>query len=105
VLNLVHNAADALTDITNRKRELIVQTRRAGDNKIIMTIEDCGCGLADADVTKLFQPFYSTKQDNMGMGLSICQTIAVSHGGRISASSRSPYGAIFRVDLPAASAP
>jgi len=103
ILNLVHNAADALADITNRKRELVVQTRRAGDNKIILTVEDCGCGLADADIAKLFQPFYSTKQGNMGMGLSICRTIAVSHGGRISASSRSPYGAVFRVDLPVGS--
>jgi C4-dicarboxylate-specific signal transduction histidine kinase len=101
VLNLIHNAVDAMADISDRKRELIVTTRHADDNRVAISVEDCGRGFADADITKCFQPFYSTKLDGMGMGLSICRTIAESHGGTIGARSRLPHGAIFEVNLPA----
>jgi C4-dicarboxylate-specific signal transduction histidine kinase len=99
LLNLINNAADAMAQVFDRDRKLVVKTRHIKDN-VTITVEDTGHGLADVDTTKLFQPFYSTKQDGMGMGLSICRTIAESHSGTIRAMSRSPYGAAFQVELP-----
>jgi C4-dicarboxylate-specific signal transduction histidine kinase len=101
VLNLVNNAAEAMADVSTRTRDLVVCTDRTVDDGVAITVEDSGPGLSGADATKLFQPFYSTKQDGTGMGLSICRTIVELHGGTIAAASRSPYGAIFRVNLPA----
>ena len=105
LLNLFNNAADAMADVSTRRRELVIQTRRTGDHSISITVEDSGRGVADANPTKLFQPFYSTKLDGMGIGLSICRTIVELHGGTIRATSRSPSGAIFQVDLPTGTAP
>jgi len=99
-LSLINNAADALADVSDRKRELIIHTARNGADNIKVTIEDTGRGFAKSDVTKLFQPFYSTKPNGMGMGLSICRTIIEAHGGTIQAIPRSPHGAIFQIDLP-----
>jgi C4-dicarboxylate-specific signal transduction histidine kinase len=102
VSNLLNNAAEAMADVFDRPRKLIICTERAPRNNIAIAIEDSGNGLADTDSTKLFQPFYSTKVEGTGMGLSICRSIAESHGGRISAASASPCGAVFRIDLPVA---
>jgi signal transduction histidine kinase len=103
VLGLINNAADAMADVSDRKRELIIRTASNGAYSIKVTIEDTGRGFAESDVTKLFQAFYSTKPNGMGMGLSICRTIVESHGGTIQAIPRSPHGAIFQVDLPVGS--
>jgi C4-dicarboxylate-specific signal transduction histidine kinase len=99
VLSLINNAADAMADISDRKRELIISTARVGADKVRLTIEDTGKGFAESDVNKLFQPFYSTKPDGMGMGLSICRSIVEAHGGTIQAIPRSPHGAIFQIEL------
>jgi C4-dicarboxylate-specific signal transduction histidine kinase len=102
VSNLLNNAAEAMADVFDRPRKLVVCTRRTPDNGIAIAIEDSGSGLADADATRLFQPFYSTKAEGTGMGLSICRSIAESHGGKIAAAPSSPFGTIFCVELPAA---
>ncbi len=91
-----------MADVYDRPRKLVVCTRRTPDNGIAIAIEDSGSGLADADATRLFQPFYSTKAEGTGMGLSICRSIAESHGGKIAAVSSSPCGTVFCVDLPGA---
>ena len=101
VSNLLNNAAEAMADINDRPRKLVVCTKPIASDGVAITIEDAGTGLANADVARLFQPFYSTKAEGTGMGLSICRSIAESHGGRIFAASKSPYGSIFCVDLPA----
>lgn len=102
VSNLLNNATEAMADILDRPRKLVVCTKRTPGNGIAITIEDSGAGLADADTARLFQPFYSTKADGTGMGLSICRSIAEAHGGKIFAASSSPYGAVFSVELPVA---
>jgi len=102
VWNLVNNAIEAMADVFDRPRELVVCTRRIPDDGICIAIKDSGSGLADADITRLFQPFYSTKAEGTGMGLSICRSIAEAHGGGISAVSRSPFGTVFCVHLPTA---
>ncbi len=100
VSNLVNNAAEAMADVFDRPRKIVLSTKRNPDDGIAITIEDSGRGLADADTTRIFQPFYSTKAEGTGMGLSICRSIAESHGGKISVASSSPCGSVFQVDLP-----
>jgi C4-dicarboxylate-specific signal transduction histidine kinase len=104
VLNLINNAGDAMADVTERPRKLAIETRFSDRGRVKITISDTGHGFADPNMEKLFQPFYSTKQDGMGMGLAICRTIVTSHGGSIRARSGLPHGAVFEVDLPARSA-
>jgi signal transduction histidine kinase len=67
-------------------------------------VRDTGPGIAEEHLQRLFEPFFSTKQDGMGMGLAICRTTAESHGGRLTVESELGRGAIFRVTLPAGSA-
>lgn len=105
LLNLVSNAADALANVLDRDRKIAIRTRRGDGDTIVLTVEDNGLGLAGVDRAKLFQPFYSTKQNGMGMGLSICRTIVESHGGTISAAPRSPHGTVFQVELPLKATP
>jgi C4-dicarboxylate-specific signal transduction histidine kinase len=105
VLNLINNAADAMADVSDRKRELVIRTNRIGADRIKIAIEDTGRGFAESDVERLFQPFYSTKQDGMGIGLSICRTIVEAHGGTIKAKPNAPHGAILEVDLPVGTEP
>lgn len=105
VLNLLNNGAEAMADVCDHTRRLVVRTERTADEGVAIMVEDSGRGLADADATKIFEPFYSTKQDGTGMGLSICRTIAELHGGKIAAASRSPSGTTFRVNLPARAIP
>jgi signal transduction histidine kinase len=99
VLNLINNAADAMADVVDRKCELVISTARKGNDKIMVTVEDNGRGFADPDVAKIFQAFYSTKSDGMGMGLAICRTIVEAHGGTLQALPRSPHGAVFQLEL------
>lgn len=103
ILNLFSNAADAMAEVNDRARVLTVRTRRSGDD-VTITVDDTGRGFSAADAAKLFQPFYTTKQDGMGMGLAICATIVASHAGAIEGAPRSPCGAVFKVNLPARSA-
>jgi C4-dicarboxylate-specific signal transduction histidine kinase len=101
LLNLVNNASDAMAEVLDRPRELIVETRACDEDTVSIVVTDSGHGLCIADTSKIFQPFYSTKQDGMGIGLSVCRTVIEAHGGSIRATKRQPYGAVLEVDLPA----
>lgn len=105
ILNLLNNAIEAMIDLPGETAQLLIHTERTQDNELAIIIEDCGNGFGDADSTKIFEPFYSTKQNGMGMGLSICQTIVHLHGGKISAAPRVPRGLAFRVTLPVGASP
>jgi C4-dicarboxylate-specific signal transduction histidine kinase len=105
VLNLLNNAADAVAEVSEGTRKVVIGAERTAKDHIKISIEDSGNGLVSVDRARLFQPFYSTKQDGMGMGLSICRTIAELHGGTIDFAPRKPRGAIFQVELPAGVAP
>jgi signal transduction histidine kinase len=65
-----------------------------------MRVEDTGTGIDPKDKGRLFETFFTTKPEGMGMGLSICRSIIESHGGRIEVSQAEPYGSVFRVFLP-----
>jgi C4-dicarboxylate-specific signal transduction histidine kinase len=103
LLNLVRNALDALQEIPPGDRRLTVRTRSLGDEAQVM-VADSGLGIAPERMQSLFEPFYTTKESGMGMGLPISQTILENHGGRIWAESDPEGGAVFYVRLPLARA-
>jgi len=100
VLNLIRNALDAMQDTPLDERALTVRTGRTSDGLIETMVSDTGCGLAPETVGQLFQAFFTTKPDGMGMGLAISRTIIAAHGGRLDAIRRSGRGATFTFTLP-----
>jgi two-component system sensor kinase FixL len=102
ITNLIRNGVDALDGV--ERREIIISTRRAGDDSIEIRVADTGPGLAPAVADRLFQPFVTTKPGGLGIGLSICRSIVDAHGGRLWASDNPGGGMIFHVRLPTAEA-
>ena len=103
LLNLVRNALDALAEVPARKRRLILRTR-SSDEEAEVEVQDSGPGIEHERVQSLFEPFYTTKESGMGMGLPISQTILENHDGEIEVESAPGGGALFRVRLPIARA-
>ena len=100
ILNLVINGIEAMQPVTDRPRELVIRTHQEEVHQILVTVRDCGVGLAAENADRLFDPFFTTKSGGMGMGLSICRSIVESHGGRLSASGNVGPGATFQFSLP-----
>jgi signal transduction histidine kinase len=98
IVNLVRNAIEALVPTTERKQSLLIRSRRDGDN-VVVDIQDEGMGLADLE--KIFEPFATTKETGMGMGLAICRSIVESHAGRIWVVRNEVRGVTFSFSLPA----
>jgi C4-dicarboxylate-specific signal transduction histidine kinase len=98
VLNLVLNACDAMSDTGPGERLLVVSTAAEGHARI--EIRDRGSGIAPDALTKIFEPFVTTKQDGLGLGLAICRSIVTAHGGNISATNNPEHGTTFTVSLP-----
>jgi len=101
VLNLVRNAMDVLEEGPADGRELTIRTRADSGGTIELTVEDTGEGFGADGSDRIFELFFTTKADGLGMGLSISRTIIEDHGGRLWASPRPDGGAIFHVALPA----
>jgi PAS domain S-box-containing protein len=102
ILNLVMNAVDAMSSVTDRKRILIVRSEIDEFDHVLITVEDSGTGIELSDTSRIFDAFFTTKAQGMGMGLSVCRTIIESHGGRLWYSARSPHGSSFSAKLPMA---
>jgi C4-dicarboxylate-specific signal transduction histidine kinase len=100
ILNLCVNAADAMDGVTNRDRVLKVMSEQQSPG-VSITVEDSGVGVEPKDIERIFEPFYTTKSDGMGMGLSICRSIIEEHGGRLSATSGRLCGLSLQISLPA----
>jgi two-component system sensor kinase FixL len=100
VLNLVRNAVEAMTQ--SPERSLTIATERTGEGIVAVTVSDTGPGLAEPVMRQLFQPFVTTKEKGMGIGLSICRSIIDAHGGRISAHANDARGTRFVFTLPIA---
>lgn len=104
LLNLIFNAAEAMIDTPEAQRRIAIGTERAG-GEIHLVVADRGPGIAEADLPRLFEAFWSTKTSGMGVGLPICRSIVQAHGGRLEASNAPGGGALFRAILPASPAP
>jgi signal transduction histidine kinase len=99
--NLMLNATQAMRESASAERRLGISLRRADSGNIEIAVSDTGTGLKDSELVAVFEPFYSTKNDGMGMGLSISRSIVEVMGGRIWAAANEPRGSIFFIRLPA----
>ena len=100
IINLIRNAIDAMGDHQCETRRLTIRSIVNKQDFLEVSIEDTGPGLSYDVLTKIFQPFYTTKSTGMGMGLSLSQSIIEAHGGKIWAANNEGNGAIFRFTLP-----
>ena len=100
LMNLMVNALDAMNAVTDRPHVLRIRTSAHESEAVLVSVQDSGMGLSPEQMERLFDAFYSTKADGMGMGLSISRSIAEAHGGRLWAESNDGHGAIFRFTLP-----
>jgi C4-dicarboxylate-specific signal transduction histidine kinase len=101
ILNLIVNAIEAMSSMSEGVRELWISTEVHASNDALVAVRDSGPGLDPASLERLFDAFYTTKSSGMGMGLSICRSIIEAHGGRLWAEVNEPQGAIFRFTVPA----
>ena len=99
VFNLVTNALHAMGDPARERRMLSITTATTGD-RVEVTVEDSGCGMAPELLGRIFQPFFTTKATGMGVGLAICRSIVELHGGTLDARSVEGEGSAFRIRLP-----
>ena len=100
ILNLVRNAADAMDSVSGRAR-ILTKKRIHDSDGVLLSVEDSGTGIAATDIDRIFELFFTTKSQGMGMGLSICRSIIETHNGRLWASSGVDYGSVFNIMLPA----
>ena len=100
ILNLLRNASDAMAEVDDRPRELLVSTERDDQDGVRITVRDAGVGLDPHDINKLLDAFYTTKHDGMGIGLSISRSIVERHGGRLWAEPNDGPGATFSFSIP-----
>ena len=101
VLNLVLNALQAIGAVSEGARQVIITTRQIESNDLCVGVQDTGPGLSPETLSRLFEPFYTTKPNGMGMGLTICRSIIEAHGGRLWVSACEPHGALFQFAIPA----
>jgi C4-dicarboxylate-specific signal transduction histidine kinase len=100
LVNLIVNAVEAMRSLDAGSRELLISTADAGSEGVLVVVRDSGPGLAPASHDRLFEAFYTTKPDGLGMGLKICRSIIEAQGGRLWAAASVPRGAIFQFTLP-----
>src|SRR6185369_3731484 len=100
ILNLISNSLEAMRGINGQVRELTVRSERDGTSGVSVEVHDTGIGLDQEEVDLIFNTFYTTKMEGMGMGLAIGRSIIEAHGGRLWASSNRTQGATFQFILP-----
>ena len=103
IINLLRNAMDAMREIEDRPRQLLIRTERDGDKNVRLIVQDTGVGFAPDTADRLFESFYSTKNDGMGIGLAISRSIIEAHRGRIWATLNRGPGSTFLFSLPCGS--
>jgi signal transduction histidine kinase len=97
---LIINAIEAMHDVDKDERELLISSRNEPDG-VSVEVRDSGPGFAPETFKRVFEAFYTTKPDGLGLGLSICRSIIEAHDGRLRASANLPRGANFQFTLPA----
>jgi PAS domain S-box-containing protein len=100
ILNLLSNAADAMRDVEDRGRELRIASASHQAGRVSISVADSGIGIEPRNIERIFDAFFTTKRNGMGMGLAICRSIVEAHGGTLSVSPGAPHGSVFRIVLP-----
>lgn len=100
VLNLVHNAIEAMQATDRHQRGLTIRTSSVAEDKLQVEVIDSGPGISEEDIRQIFKPFFSTKSEGMGMGLAITRSIIKAHNGKLSARNNDDFGATFSFTLP-----
>ncbi|HTV35989.1 MAG TPA: ATP-binding protein [Xanthobacteraceae bacterium] len=100
MLNLIVNGIQAMNDVADGRRDLLITTEDTEDG-VRVKVRDTGPGLNPEKLERLFEPFYTTKPNGMGMGLSICRSVIEAHGGRLWATGHASQGAVFQFAIPA----
>lgn len=100
ILNLLRNAADAMNTIEDRPKQVLIRTERGEGNQVRLSVKDSGVGLTPQSADKIFEAFYTTKTDGMGIGLSISRSIIEAHQGRLWATPNDGPGATFSFAIP-----
>src|ERR1700686_2053445 len=101
MLNLIVNAIQSMSGVEDGNRDLHISTASIEPESVCVAVRDTGHGLRPESLARLFEPFYTTKPDGMGMGLSICRSVIEAHGGRLWATRCEPRGALFQFTIPA----
>ena len=100
ILNLLRNGSDAMSTVDDRPRELMFKTEIEEGERVRLSVQDAGIGFEPQSLDRLFQTFYTTKDDGMGIGLSVSRSIIENHGGRLSATLNNGPGVTFSFSLP-----
>jgi C4-dicarboxylate-specific signal transduction histidine kinase len=101
LLNLIINAVEAMSGVGQGRRELVIGTEKHASGAVVVAVRDSGQGLNPENLDRIFDAFYTTKPNGMGMGLAICRSIIEGHGGQLQAATNEPRGAVFQFTLPA----
>ena len=100
ILNLIMNAIEAMSEVGEESRELLISTSKVESGGVLVAVSDSGPGLPHANPGCIFEAFYTTKASGLGMGLSICRSIVEAHGGQLWATPNEPRGTVFYIMLP-----
>jgi two-component system sensor histidine kinase DctS len=104
LLNLARNGMQAMDAPYCADRRLLIQVRRAASNEkkqwVEFSVADLGCGISEEVASQLFTPFFTTRPEGMGLGLSLCRTVIEQHGGHLGFDAHIPRGTVFRFTLP-----
>jgi PAS domain S-box-containing protein len=100
ILNLLLNASDAMSNVHDRPRELVIRTERNEDDRVCLMVKDAGVGFHQQDMERLFEAFYTTKVGGMGIGLSVSRSIVENHHGRLLAAANDGPGSTFLFSIP-----
>ncbi len=98
VFNLLLNAIEAMDPIMDRPKKIFIGSKQPGPETVLVEVRDCGPGIKDPD--RIFEAFFTTKENGMGMGLAICRSIIDAHRGRLWAASGADAGTTFSFTLP-----
>lgn len=100
ILNLIMNGVDTMVSNMNQERLLVIKTEIQQPSDVLIAVQDAGTGIDPANMDRIFEAFFTTKPNGMGMGLFICRSIIEAHDGRLWASAAIPRGSIFHIVLP-----